>query len=316
MIKSIREGGKKMQEFYELKKEFVEYLQFSGKVKKTIKRHEVNLRDFFKFLEERKIKDIYEIKYNDLIEYQKYRKSIRGSHGKENSADHNNRFTATVKKFFEFLKRQGYLVYDPASDIEYSKVPQRLPKTALSYKDFKKIVKQIDINSLTGYRDRTILEVLFSSALRRQELINIKLKDIDYENGFVRVIGKGDKERMVPVGKIACQYVENYIVGVRPFFKKSKNNDKLFLSIQGCGISETALWTLINKYVTLAKLSQNISAHSFRRGAATGMIRNNAHIMLVRDMLGHNGMEAIKSYVDLTIVDLKKAHKKTHPREK
>ncbi len=297
-------------------KEYLEHMKLLNKAGGTIKKHEIFLKDFNCFLAVKKITEINDIKQSHIIDYQKYRHQKLNRYNRKDALESQNRYLEVVKTFFKYIKREGYIVYNPSIEIDYIKVPKRLPKPALDFKEFKKLVSQINLESIIGYRDRTIIELFYSSALRRDELRQLKVASIDYEHGYTRVIGKGDKERVVPIGKVACGYLENYIKGIRPLFFLAAKNDHLFLSKRGNQISESAIKTLVKKYSKAAKIKKHVTPHTLRRSAATGMIRNKANVMLVRDLLGHASVEAINSYIDLTIVDLKEAHKKTHPREK
>ena len=133
---------------------------------------------------------------------------------------------AAVKQFLRFLKEHDYIITDPASDIEYAREPKRLPRSILSPAEARKIIHAPDTKSLIGYRDRTILEVFYSTGIRKEELNNLTLSDVDYEDGFLRVNnGKGGKDRVVPVGRIACRYFENYINSVRPELVRDPHNN-------------------------------------------------------------------------------------------
>lgn len=295
---------------------FIEHLKLINQSKRTILHRRIFLKDFFRFLEKQGVTEISDIRHSHIAEYQRYRSEIKNHYGRIDTLEAQNRYIASVKKFMLFLKREGYIVVDPASDVSYIKLPKRLPASALTHDEFKRMVAKADTGTALGYRDRTILEVFYSSALRRDELRDLRFSSIDFENGFARVIGKGNKERMVPIGKIACQYLESYIKGIRPGIFRANKTDYLFISKRGNRISNSAMKDLIDKYSKAAKIKKHVTPHTLRRSAATGMIRNKANIMLVRDLLGHDSVEAIKHYIDLTIVDLKEAHRKTHPRER
>lgn len=296
--------------------EFLRHLKLLNMSPFTIKLHRFGLERFLNFMDQIRITDVVQIRQSHILDYQKNRREFVNRYNKADGLRSQNQYITSIKKFMKFLKREGYIVADPSEDIEYIRLPKTLPKEALTYTEFRKLIRQIDEQTSLGYRDRTIIEVLYSSALRRNELLNLRLKDIDYEGGYCRVTGKGNKERVVPIGKVACQYLESYIKGVRLSFRNSNKSEYVFLSQKGNRIGEVALKDLIDKYAGMAGIEKHITPHTFRRSAATGMIRNNANAMLVRDMLGHDSMEAINQYIDLTIVDLKKAHKQTHPRER
>jgi integrase/recombinase XerD len=181
----------------------------------------------------------------------------------------------------------------------------------------KKLLKIPDTGTKEGYRDRAILEIFYSTGIRRGELLNLKKEDIDYEGGYLRVNqGKGSKDRVVPLGRIACKYAENYIKGIRPWFVNSREIPELFVGKKGYKLSNSGLGEIIKKYAVKSEIPKPISPHTFRRTCATEMIKNNANLMHVKEMLGHSSTEATQIYCNLSITDLKKAHAKYHPREK
>lgn len=282
----------------------------------TIIKHQQRLKDFIRFLGEYQVEQIEDIRRVHIIEYQKYRRDYCNHYNRPDSIDAQNRYLVAVKKFLAFLKREGYLVYDPSNDIPYAKVPKRLPLAGLTLKEIKKLFSVIPVDTLLGYRDRTMYEIFYSSGIRREELRQLKIKNVDYAQGYLRVIGKGDKERVVPLGETACKYVENYFGGIRPNLLNGTETDLVFFGRHGKPLSNRLMDYNLKRYVRQSGLNKKITFHTFRRSCATGMIRNNANVMHVKELLGHQDMQSIQAYIDLTIVDLKKAHQKTHPREK
>ena len=180
------------------------------------------------------------------------------------------------------------------------------------------MLAQTDDSTPTGFRDRTILETLYSTGVRRNELIHLKIDDVDYAGGYLRVNqGKGNKDRVVPMGKIACHYAENWIKGVRAvFLKDRRKHDYLFVTKSGNPIDESTVRDIVVKYSAPLKLKKPVTCHTFRRSCATEMVKRNANLMHVKEILGHEDLESTKVYCRLTITDLKKTHQRYHPREK
>ena len=237
--------------------------------------------------------------------------------GRQNLPQTRNNYLKVVKSFCDFLKTEGYIARNPAKDISYARTPQLLPRTVLTVREIKKLLKAPDIHTPLGYRDRTILEVLYSTGIRRAELLDLKPNDIDYEKGFLKVErGKGGRGRVVPIGKIACRYIENYIKLVRIDLCRGKGSDHLFLSLRGNRLSEPALKHLINKYTRKARLKKRVSPHVFRHTCATHLVRSKANIRCVQEILGHKSLDTTQKYTQITITDLKEAHACCHPREK
>ena len=218
--------------------------------------------------------------------------------------------------FLKYLCDAGYLVSDPAKNIEYARQPKTLPRGILSPSEARKIMHAPDVKSVIGYRDRTILEVLYSSGIRKTELRKLTLDDVDYHDGFLRVKGKGSKERIVPIGRIACRYLENYIKSVRPDLIKDPYNKTVFLSSRGNRLNHNAVWVLVKKYAKKAKIKKNVHCHTFRHTCATAMLKNKADIRIIQELLGHSSLNSTQVYTRVSITDLKQVHKRCHPREK
>ena len=205
----------------------------------------------------------------------------------------------------------------PAQDIVYAKEPKRLPRSILSVSEAKKILLAPDTSSLTGYRDRVMLEVLYSSGIRKSELENLTINDVDYNDGFLQIIkGKGGNDRIVPVGRIARTFLKQYIMTVRPLLVKDTHNDYLFLSLRGNKINSNLLLVIVKKYADKAGIKKTVSCHTFRHSCASSMLRNGANIRIIQELLGHTSLSTTQIYTHVTITDLKKIHSRCHPREK
>ncbi len=238
------------------------------------------------------------------------------SMGRPNGIACQNMTLGIVKRFMKFLKRNDYIVSDPAADISYARLPRRLPAGILSISEMRRILHAPDTKTLLGYRDRTMFEVLYSTGVRRSELGKLTLNDVDYHDGFLRINqGKGGKDRVVPLGRIACRYLENYIKSVRPELIRDPCNNHVFLSSRGAKLGRCLVWKLIKKYARLAKIQKNIHCHTFRHSCATAMLRNKADIRTIQELLGHASLESTQIYTHVTITDLKEVHRRCHPRE-
>ncbi len=236
--------------------------------------------------------------------------------GRQNCVSYQNQMLSAVKQFMRFLHERDYIVSDPAKNIRYAKQPQSLPRGVLTPSEARKIIHAPDTKSVIGYRDRTILEVLYTSGIRKEETNNLTLKDVDYHDGFLRIdAGKGNKDRIVPLGRIACRYLENYIKTVRPELIKDPYNNHLFLSLRGTRMSKNIVWELVKKYAKKAKIKKNVHPHTFRHTCATTMLKNKADLNSIRKILGHASLNTTQIYTHLNITDLKEVHKRCHPRE-
>ncbi len=300
-----------------LRDAYIKSLHVRHLAERTIEARVFMLARFFVFLHNRDIDRVDRISRADILDYQTELYHAVNRQGRPNSVGYQNGMLSAVKGFTRFLKERDYIVRDPALDVPYARVPKRLPRGVLSATEARRIMNSPDTGCILGYRDRVILEVLYTTGIRKQELNNLDLADVDYHDGFLRINqGKGRKDRIVPLGRIACRYLENYIKSVRPDLIKDPYNNALFLSSRGNRLSKNMVWEMVKKYAKKAKIKKNVSPHTFRHTCATAMLKNKADIRAVQELLGHESLESTQVYTRVTINDLKEVHRRCHPREK
>jgi len=223
----------------------------------------------------------------------------------------------SLRAFCRFLVDQDWLVADPSKNIPNPKKTQRLPRAILEPREIWTILKQPDLSTATGYRNRVILEVLYSTAMRREEAANLKCPDVDTESGYCVIRqGKGRKDRVVPLGESVCRLIDTYLAGVRADWVGADQDDHLFLNRWGHGMNPNSVWAVVKKYAAAAKLKKPVTTHSLRHACATHMMRAGAPIRHLQEMLGHVSLETTQLYTRITINDLKAIHAKFHPRER
>lgn len=304
-------------DFKKLLKEFANNMKARHLKPKTVSDARWHLKQFFDYLRCNNIDHIDGITKDVINAYRIEQYERINYRGKPNSIRYQNMMLRPVKQFTAFLKEAEYTVSDPAKDIQYAKEPQTLPRSILNPSEARKLLQAPDTKSVIGYRDRTILEVLYSTGIRKSELGALTLADVDYHDGFLRInSGKGDKDRIVPLGKIACRYLENYIKSVRPELIKDPYNNYLFLSVRGNRINQNMVWRMIKKYARKTKIKKNIHCHTFRHSCATSMLKNKANIRAIQELLGHKSLLSTQIYTHVSINDLKEVHSRCHPREK
>jgi len=297
--------------------EYAKSLKVRNLADRSIKGVRWRLGRFSIYLETCGITHIDQITKEAVAAYQIELYQCINKKGAPNTVSYQNNMLSAVKQFMQFLHERDYIVSDPARDIQYAKQPQRLPRSILTLSEARKIIHAPDTKTVIGYRDRTILEVLYSSGIRKEEVNNLTLNDVDYHDGFLRIIeGKGKKDRIVPIGRIACRYLENYIKSVRPELIKDPYNNHLFLSLRGGRLSKNMVWEMVKKYAKKARIRKNVHPHTFRHSCATLMLKNKADLRTIQKLLGHTSLTSTQVYTHLSIVDLKEVHKKCHPREK
>lgn len=302
---------------------YAQHLKSLAKAPKTVKQYIQWVQRFFDFVKPLGIVHPADVTTRHLRDYQRKLADKINAKGHISCVKVQNNHMLGVAMFLKFLNAEGIIAHNPARSIQYAKVPERLPRGILSVQEAKRLLQTPDTNTTLGYRDRTIMETLYATGMRRQELLNLTVNDIDLESGLVAVRhGKGGKDRVVPIGHIAAKYLETYINGIRPtLLKVSARNGKsetkrLFLSARGLPISRNALAERIAYYRGRSGIAQAVTPHTFRHSVATHMIRNQASIRHVQEMLGHVNLNTTEKYLHLTINDLKEAHHRFHPREK
>ena len=304
----------------ELIEKYVEQLRALNRAPHHIRTRAWRLRRFFEFAAGRGVHEASDVTTALVLDYQKHVANEINTRGAVSAVGTQNQHLAAVAGFFRYLRQAEYAIHDPTRDFQYAKVPQSLPRAILTLQEVKKLLRLPDANALLGYRDRTILEVLYSTGIRRNELLNLRVEDVNLEGGFVMVrLGKGMKDRVVPLGKIAAKYLETYINGIRPELLKRGSDPTtaaLIVSSRGRVMGRNTLAQMIDKYARLAGIKHPVTPHTFRHTCATHMIRNRAGIRHVQEMLGHTCLTTTQKYINLTITDLKEAHTRFHPREK
>jgi integrase/recombinase XerD len=289
-------------------KEFKYYL----KVERSLADNSVNayIRDI------RKLADFStKIKVNELnISVNEIREFIADLNSKKISARSQARIISGVKAFFKYLIIEDYITNDPTMLIENPKIGLKLPEV-LSVDEIELIISSIDLSSKQGERNRAILETLYSCGLRVTELINLKISNINFKEGYLKVIGKGDKERLTPIGSNALKYILIYVNEVRIHQKISKNQeDFVFLNNRGSKLSRVMIFTLIKKIVDKVGIKKKVSPHTFRHSFATHLIEGGADLRAVQEMLGHESITTTEIYTHLDRDYLRSNIMQFHPR--
>jgi len=224
---------------------------------------------------------------------------------------------SSIRSFHEFAVVENYAEANPAELVDLPKKAEKLPEV-LSVTEVQKIIDQADRTLDAGIRDAAILETLYATGMRVSELTNLELDYLYFEIGFIRVIGKGNKERLVPVGEIAISAIEHYTEGSRERFinpkKRSKTENRLFLNQRGGPLSRMSIWNIVNKYAQKAGIEKNVYPHIFRHSFATHLLEGGADLRAVQEMLGHSSINTTEIYTHVDRSLLHQVHKEFHPR--
>ncbi|MGQ9512000.1 site-specific tyrosine recombinase XerD [Thermodesulfitimonas sp.] len=223
------------------------------------------------------------------------------------------RRTAALKSFFSFLTRLDYLPDDPAAELSSPKLIQRLPRV-LTPQEVERILAAPRLNTPTGLRDRAMLELAYASGLRVSELVGLDVDSINLEAGYVRVFGKGARERVVPVGRAARESLRDYLRRGRPLLCGSCKGRALFLNRRGERMTRQGFWKLLKYYARAAGISKGLSPHTLRHSFATHMLENGADLRVVQELLGHADISTTQIYTHLTGRRLREIYELAHPR--
>ena len=281
----------------------------------TIRGMKYNLRDFVRFLEKEKVLDIEELNSDVMAEYQQELAFCLTAKGTLLALRSQEKRLSAVKGFTRFLKQKDYLVSDPGETIRLPRQPRRLPRVILSIKEVKQLLNAQDMRTNHGYRNRIVLEILYDTTIRRLEMTYIKLNDLDLSSGYIRINGKGGKDRVVPVSQRVCDLTQNYILGIRPSFLQGDDPGYLILNRWGGKMDPNGIWQIVKRCAYLAGIKKNVTTHTFRHTCATHMLKNGAPVRHIQEMLGHESLESTQIYTRVTINDLKKIHTQYHPLE-
>ncbi len=269
------------------------------------------------FADEIQLADAQAVTTGTVLDFQRwlfYRPTTRNP--QRGIASQNN-ILICVKSFFAFLQQEGVVARNPAEALELARQPQTLPRNILTPQEARKIIETPDTGTLVGYRDRTMFEVLYATGLRKGELMNLTIADVNLEEELLRINGgKGAKDRVTPLTRVACSFLENYIKAIRPELLGRRQSDRLFISRRGRPMAKNTVGQMVEKYARLSKVKKHVTCHLWRHSCATHLLKNQANLRHVQEMLGHRSLATTERYLHLTITDLKQAHRRCHPREK
>lgn len=264
-----------------------------------------NLEKFSNWLNN--IKQLDSITTDDLSEYLSKRKK----EGLAASSIRQN--VVSLKIFFRFLCNNKILSEDIAEGLFSPKPEQLLPKT-INQKDVKKLLESIETSDPLGMRDRALIELLYSSGLRLGEIMEALLENLYLEEGHIRVTGKGNKTRIVPIGKKALEEINNYLDKGRKKLVNSKSTSHIFLSIRGKKLSPSRIWQIVKERSKRADIKSPIHPHQLRHSFATHLLSGGADLRIIQELLGHADISTTQTYTHVDEKGLKKVHKKFHPR--
>ncbi|HOP62721.1 MAG TPA: site-specific tyrosine recombinase XerD [Spirochaetota bacterium] len=290
-------------------KRFKKFLQVEkGLSQNSIYSYTYDLKKFSDFLSQ-KSKDIMDATQDDIQQFLKYEKN-----NKKNSSRTLARSLAAIRQFYNFLSDNiDVEIQNPTEKIETPHVEKTLPDY-LTVNELDKLFNSISEEDSYELRDKTIFELLYSSGLRISEAVDLTIHNVDITNNFITVIGKGNKQRMVPMGKEAVRLLNKYIKESRPVIISNRESEYLFISKKGSQLNRKSVWRLLKNYVSRTEIQKNITPHTLRHSFATHLIENGADLRSVQELLGHMDISTTQVYTHMAKKHLQKLHKSYHPK--
>lgn len=287
---------------------FLTYLVvIKGLSKNTSQSYKTDIEKLFTFVERKELDSITRLKSNLISEFLA-ELNISGL-----NISSINRCIVSIKQFFKYLMLENIIKTDPTADLVSPRMKKTIPDV-LSLEDIEKILNVPDLTKFEGIRDSAMLEVLYASGLRVTELVELKQVNINYDHGYLIVMGKGSKERIVPIGLTSIKKINDYLELSRPHLVKNELSDYLFITRRGTCFTRQGFWKLIKAYAKEAGIVKNISPHTIRHSFATHLLERGADLRTIQLLLGHSDISTTQIYTHVETKRLREIHKKYHPR--
>lgn len=290
--------------------EYIIYLKIErGLSANTVTSYKRDIEKYLTFLMEKKIIQLDEVSRLEILDFLQ---TLRQSGAADNSII---RMVSSLRKFHQYLKRESIVSDDPMQLIDTPKKASTLPK-AISPQAVEQLLEAPDTTTPLGVRDRTILELMYATGLRISELVNLKLSDMHLTMGFIQTMGKGEKERIIPLGEIASQWLDHYLDGARVYLQdqSAETSEYVFLNSRGKGLSRQGVWKKVKQLALEAGIDQNVTPHTLRHSFATHLLENGADLRMVQELLGHADISTTQIYTHITKTRLKQVYSDYHPR--
>ncbi len=274
----------------------------------TIGSYQTDIKTFLEYLIECGIADLNVVTHKEMVGFFKLLTKIGLN---ERSVA---RYFSALKGFFSFLISAGYIEKNPSDSLTAPKISRKLPEV-LSVDEVNAILEQPDVGDVLGLRDKAVLELFYACGLRVSEVINLRLTGLYLDDGIIRVTGKGNKERIVPIGDSAVHWIQEYLKNSRIVLAKSiKSENILFLNVRGTKFSRMGLWKMVHQYSVMAQVTKQIHPHTFRHTFATHLLEGGADLRAVQEMLGHSDISTTQIYTHIDRDYIKQEHRDHHPR--
>lgn len=295
-----------------LEEQILDYLHYllieRGLSANTRKSYERDLKQYLAFLQKEKIDDWQKVDRFVILSF------LQSIQEKGKAAATISRMVTSLRRFHQFLRQERMTDNDPMQHIDSPKKKQTLPDT-LSMAEVERLIETPDTREILGIRDRTMLEVLYATGLRVSELTHLKLSDLHLEMGILQTIGKGDKERIVPLGDLAIDWIHKYLAQARPrLCRKHPQEEHLFVNSHGTQLSRQGFWKNLKAIVQKAGIHKNVTPHTLRHSFATHLLENGADLRTVQELLGHADISTTQIYTHITKKRMADVYKQYFPR--
>lgn len=279
------------------------WLEF-GLSENTLSAYGSDLNQFDKWLKNLTLQEVAE---TNIAQFLRYRQQ-QGQSSRSSA-----RMLSSLKRFYGFLLRENLIQIDPTLLIDAPRISRLLPGS-LSESEVEQLLQAPETLQALGFRDRTMLELVYAAGLRVSELVELTFQQVNFRQGCVRITGKGDKERLVPIGEEAMYWLEHYISGARKEILGIRQSDYLFITARGSQMTRQAFWHNIKRYAKKAGITQDLSPHTLRHAFATHLLNHGADLRVVQLLLGHSDLSTTQIYTHIAQHRLKTLHSKFHPR--
>ena len=288
--------------------DYLHYLKVErGLSENTIASYGIDLKLFLEYLRENEIPSFKQVNKEVIVNYMQAEKN----NNKANSSI--LRSVSSLRKFFQYLAQEKIIEKDPMLLIDTPKKKQHLPQV-LTKEEVEKLLHSPNTGQVLGLRDRAMLELMYATGLRISEIINLKLEDLHLTIGTLQTLGKGHKERIVPVGDEAIKWINRYLEEARPKLLKQKHSNYLFLNFHGNNLTRQGVWKNLKAEVRKAGIQKNITPHTLRHSFATHILENGADLRIVQELLGHADISTTQIYTHLSNKQLADIYNRAHPR--
>ncbi len=291
-----------------LLQEYSNYLAVEkGLSKNTLESYRRDLNKFITFMDKRKIKE------PEIIDRESLNIFIGELKKNGNATSSISRCIASIRSFFNYLLQEGVIESNPALELESPRIEKRLPRV-LTTQEVDQLLSQPKPGEHNGLRDRAMLELLYASGIRVSELVSLNITDFDPLVGYLRCRGKGMKERIVPIGSIAINYVNDYLDKSRAKQLKKNGEPALFVNHHGSRMTRQGFWKILKKYARKSNIKGDVTPHTLRHSFATHLLENGADLRSVQEMLGHSDISTTQIYTQITRRKIREVYDKSHPR--